>query len=99
MGSKLYVGNLSYSTTEQDLEKSFSEYGKVTSATVVKDRETDRSRGFGFVEFVQSENAKKAKAAMNGKELNGRSLKVNEAKPVREKSRSFGGYNRRERNW
>ncbi len=104
MGSKLYVGNLSFDTTDQDLEQSFSEHGEIASAIVVKDRYTDKSRGFGFVEFAQEADAKKAKEAMNGKELSGRALKVDEANPPRERSRNSGGggngggsYNRRER--
>ena len=101
MGSKLYVGNLSFDTTDQELEQSFSEHGEVVSAVVVKDRDTDRSRGFGFVEFAQQADAQTAKGAMNGKELSGRALKVDEAKPQRERSRDSGGggYNRRERQW
>jgi cold-inducible RNA-binding protein len=85
MGSKLYVGNLSFDTTDQGLEQSFSEYGEIVSATVVRDRNTDRSRGFGFVEFSQEADAQKAKGAMNGKELDGRALKVDEARPPRER--------------
>ena len=100
MGNKLYVGNLNFDTTDQDLEQAFSKYGKVASAVVVKDRDTDRSRGFGFVEFAQEADAQKAKEAMNGAELGGRPLKVDEARAPRERSRSGGGgggYNRRER--
>jgi RNA recognition motif-containing protein len=92
MGSKLYVGNLSFDTTDQELEAAFSEHGEVASATVVRDRDTDRSRGFGFVEFAQEADAKTAKEAMNGQDLGGRALKVDEAKPPRE--RSSGGYGR-----
>lgn len=99
MVSKLYVGNLSFDTTDQDLEKSFSEFGEVASATVVKDRDTNRSKGFGFVEYVQAADAKKAMDAMNGKDLNGRSLKVDEARPPKDRNRSSGGYNNRERRW
>ena len=92
MGSKLYVGNLSFSTNDQELEQAFSEFGEVVSATVVKDRHTDRSRGFGFVEFAQDEDAKTAREAMNGKDLGGRALKVDEANPPRERRSSGGGY-------
>lgn len=107
MESKLYVGNLSYDTTDQELEQSFSEFGEIASATVVKDRDTNRSKGFGFVEFVQAADAQKAMEAMNGKDVNGRSLKVDEARPQKDRSRSSnrssgrssGGYNRRERQW
>ncbi len=93
MGSKLYVGNLSFDTTDQDLEQAFSVHGEVASATVVRDRDTDRSRGFGFVEFAQEADAQTAKGAMNGADLGGRALKVDEAKP--QKERSSGGYDRR----
>jgi len=107
MESKLYVGNLSYDTTDQELEQSFSEFGEIASATVVRDRDTNRSKGFGFVEFVQAADAQKAMEAMNGKDVNGRSLKVDEARPQKDRSRSSnrssgrssGGYNRRERQW
>ena len=100
MGNKLYVGNLSFDTNDQELEQAFSAHGEVTSAVVVKDRDTDRSRGFGFVEFAQEADAQTAKGAMNGKELAGRALKVDEANPPRERrqnSGNGGGYNRRER--
>ena len=103
MGSKLYVGNLSFDMTDQELEQSFSEHGEIVSAIVVKDRDTDRSRGFGFVEFSQEADAQKAKEAMNGKEFNGRALKVDEARAPKERSRSGGGggggYNRSSRRW
>jgi cold-inducible RNA-binding protein len=102
MGSKLYVGNLSFDTTDQELQQSFSEYGEIVSATVIKDRDTSRSKGFGFVEFTQEVDAQKAKEAMNGKEFGGRTLKVDEARAPRERAprernRSSGGYNRRSR--
>jgi len=98
MGSKLYVGNLSFDTTDQDLNQAFSEHGEVASAVVVKDRDTDRSRGFGFVEYAQEADAQKAKGAMNGTDLGGRALKVDEAKAPKERSGGGGGsYNRRER--
>ena len=103
MGSKLYVGNLSFDTTDEELNTAFSEFGEVTSATVVRDQDTNRSRGFGFVEFAQEADAQKAKEGMNGKDLGGRMLKVDEARPPRERSRNSGGggggYNRRERQW
>ena len=98
MGSRLYVGNLSFDTTDQELGQAFSEHGEIASATVVRDRHTDRSRGFGFVEFAQQADAQTAKEAMNGKELGGRALKVDEARAPKERSRdSVGGYGRRER--
>lgn len=103
MASKLYVGNLSFNTTDQGLEEAFSAHGEVASAVVVRDRDTDRSRGFGFVEYTQEADAQKAKEAMNGVELDGRALKVDEAKAPKERSRNSGGggggYNRRERQW
>ena len=83
MGNKLYVGNLSFDTNDAELEKAFSAHGEVTSAVVVKDRDTDRSRGFGFVEYAQEADAQTAKGAMNGADLGGRALKVDEAKPQR----------------
>ena len=105
MAKKLYVGNLSFDVGDAELEQAFSEYGEIVSAVVVKDRDTDRSRGFGFVEFAQEADAQKAKEAMNGKELGGRTLKVDDAKEPRnrdrggDRGRSGGGYgsNRRSR--
>ena len=102
MGKKLYVGNLSFDTTDQELEQAFSAHGEVASALVVKDKYTDKSRGFGFVEFAQEADAKTAKEAMNGKELSGRALKVDEANPPRERSRDSGGgggYGGRRERW
>jgi RNA recognition motif-containing protein len=81
MATKLYVGNLSFDTTTQDLENMFGEAGTVTSANIIEDRETGRSRGFAFIEMANAEDAKAAIAAFDGKEIDGRSLKVNEAKP------------------
>jgi RNA recognition motif-containing protein len=90
MASKnLYVGNLPFTTTEQDLTQLFGQYGTVTKAQVIMDRETGRSRGFGFVEM--SSGADEAVAAMNGAEFQGRRLTVNEAKPREERPRG-GGY-------
>jgi RNA recognition motif-containing protein len=88
MGSKLYVGNLSFTMTDQDLQEAFSEFGEIVSATVVKDRSSGRSRGFGFVEFSNEESAQSAKDAMDGKEVKGRKLKVDEAKEQRHNQRS-----------
>lgn len=78
---KLYVGNLSFSTTEAELRSAFEQYGEVSSASLVMDRETGRPRGFGFVEFSNDEHAKAAMTALNGKNIDGRDLTVNEAKP------------------
>lgn len=88
---KLYVGNLPFSTTNQDLNDIFGEIGSVESCNVIEDRETGRSRGFGFVEMANKEDGERAIAELNGKEINGRELKVNEAKP--QERRSGGGYN------
>ena len=90
MSNKLYVGNLSFNTSNQDLIELFSGSGTVSSANIVEDRETGRSRGFAFVEMASSEDAQAAIAALDGKEVDGRSLKVNEAKP-REDRGGFGG--------
>jgi cold-inducible RNA-binding protein len=92
---KLYVGNISFNTSDQDLTELFSTVGTVTSANIIEDRETGRSRGFGFVEMSSAAEGETAIAQMNGKELDGRTLKVNEAKP-RENGGGGGGggYNR-----
>ena len=81
MSTKLYVGNLSFNTSTQDLETMFGESGTVQSASLIEDRETGRSRGFGFIEMSTAEEAKAAISALDGKEVDGRNLKVNEAKP------------------
>jgi RNA recognition motif-containing protein len=87
---KLYVGNISFNTTNQDLNELFGAVGTVSSANIIEDRETGRSRGFGFVEMGSQEDGEKAIAELNGKELDGRTLKVNEAKP-RENGGGGGG--------
>lgn len=87
MGKNLYVGNLSYSVTSDSLRDAFAQYGTVTSASVITDRETGRSRGFGFVEM--SDGAEAAIEALNNQELEGRRISVNEARPRTE--RSFSG--------
>jgi RNA recognition motif-containing protein len=86
----IYVGNLSFQTTEQDLEAAFSAYGQVERAQLVKDRDTGKSRGFGFVEMTEDSGADRAIEALNGSQLDGRSLTVNEARP-REARPSGGG--------
>ncbi len=91
MSVKLYVGNLAFNTTEQDLQEQFSQYGQVSSANIITDRESGRSRGFAFVELDSKESAQAAIEALNGKELDGRALTVNEAKP-REDRGSRGGF-------
>src|SRR5437667_3679022 len=91
MGSKLYVGNLSYNTTGSDLEQLFAAHGTVSSAEVIADRDTGRSKGFGFVEMGSDAEAQAAIAALNGKEHGGRAMTVNEAKPREERPRGGGG--------
>ncbi|HEY7090932.1 MAG TPA: RNA-binding protein [Tepidisphaeraceae bacterium] len=91
MGSKLYVGNLSYDTTSSDLEQLFAAHGSVQSAEIIADRDTGRSKGFGFVQMGSDEEAKAAIAALDGQEHGGRSLKVNEAKPREDRPRGGGG--------
>jgi RNA recognition motif-containing protein len=87
----IYVGNLSYDTTDRDLEEAFAKHGTVSSARVVIDRDTGRARGFGFVEMPNQTEGQAAIAALNGSQLQGRTLNVNEARP-REDRRSGGGY-------
>ena len=84
MNNKLYVGNLSYSLTEEDLKKFFAEAGSVESATIITDKISGRSKGFGFVEMSSEEEAKKAIEAFDGKDLDGRNIVVNEARPKKE---------------
>jgi len=92
----IYVGNLSYGTTEENLRTEFSAYGEVTAARIVTDRDSGRSKGFGFVEMADQAAGEKAIAELNGKEVDGRSLKVNPAKPKEERSSgSRGGYSGR----
>jgi RNA recognition motif-containing protein len=81
MGNKLYVGNLGYGIGDSDLEKLFTTYGSVRSAQVIKDRDSGRSKGFGFVEMGSDQEAQAAITALNGKEIDGRTLVVNEARP------------------
>ncbi len=89
--SKLYVGNLSYQTSESELRELFSQHGEVVSATLVMDRETGRPRGFGFVEFADASGAKAAIEALNGQSVGGRDLTVNEARPREPRSGGGGG--------
>ena len=91
MGKKLYVGNLSYSVDSSELEKMFSAHGTVASAQIISDRETGRSKGFGFVEMNSDAEAQAAIAALNGQEYQGRTLTVNEARPREERPGGFGG--------
>ena len=91
MGRKLYVGNLSYGVDSSSLEQLFSQHGTVQSAEVLSDRETGRSRGFGFVEMSTDEEAQAAIAALGGEEVGGRTLTVNEAKPREDRGGGGGG--------
>src|SRR4026207_100466 len=95
MSKKLYVGNLAFQTTSQDLQELFGQAGTVESASVIEDRETGRSRGFAFVEMSSNAEATAAIEQFNGKEIGGRALKVNEAKPRENRNgssgRNFGG--------
>jgi cold-inducible RNA-binding protein len=88
----IYVGNLSFDTQEQDLETAFGAYGTVTSAAIIKDKFSGRSRGFAFVEMANSGEAQKAIEALNGADLHGRNLNVNEARPREERSGGGGGF-------
>ena len=88
----IYVGNLSFDTSDADLQAAFAAHGEVTSARVITDRDTGRSRGFGFVEMPSSDEANAALSALDGTELDGRSLKVNEARPRTERGGGRGGY-------
>src|SRR5689334_14365865 len=91
MGSKLYVGNLSYEVTGSDLQELFSPHGTISSAEIIADRDTGRSKGFGFVQMGSDAEAEAAIAALNGQDNNGRALTVNVAKPREERPRSSGG--------
>ena len=91
MGTKLYVGGLPYSTTEQQLSELFAPQGSVTSAKVITDKFTGQSRGFGFVEMSTEEEAQKAITALNGTQLDGRTMTVNEAKPQEKRTGGGGG--------
>lgn len=84
MSSKLYVGNLAFTTTEDDLRGVFEKHGKLVSVKVITDRETGRSRGFGFVEYEDASSATEAQSSMNGQDLAGRDLRVNEAHDKRD---------------
>lgn len=91
MGNKLYVGNLSYSVRDDDLQQTFAQFGAVLSAKVMMDRETGRSKGFGFVEMGSDAEAQSAINGMNGQQMEGRALVVNEARPREERPGGFGG--------
>ena len=91
MGNKLYVGNLPYSVRDSDLEQAFGQFGSVTSAKVMMERDTGRSKGFGFVEMGSDAEAQAAISGMNGQPLGGRSVVVNEARPMESRPRTGGG--------
>ena len=91
---KIYVGNFSFNMTEEELRAMFEPYGAVESATLVTDRDTGRSRGFGFVAMTNDEEAEKAMAALNGKESGGRALTVNEARPQAQRGGGFRDHSR-----
>lgn len=91
---KLYVGNLSFNTSNQDLNDLFGAVGTVVSSNIIEDRETGRSRGFGFVEMSSKSEGETAIAQFDGKEVDGRTLKVNEAKPQEKRGGGGGGFNR-----
>jgi cold-inducible RNA-binding protein len=100
MAKKLYVGNLSYGMTDSDLQNLFEAHGTIQSAQVIVDRDTGRSKGFAFVEMDNADEAQAAIDALNGKEVNGRALTVNEARPREERirgHREYGGY--QDRSW
>jgi cold-inducible RNA-binding protein len=92
MGNKLYVGNLPYSVRDEDLQQSFGQFGSVTSAKVMMERDTGRSKGFGFVEMGNDAEAQAAIAGMNGQSLGGRSITVNEARPMEARPPRTGGF-------
>ncbi len=92
MGNKLYVGNLAYSVRDSDLEQAFSQFGAVSSAKVMMERDTGRSKGFGFVEMGSDAEAQAAINGMNGQPLSGRSIVVNEARPMEPRPPRTGGY-------
>jgi RNA recognition motif-containing protein len=92
MATKLYVGNLSFETTENDLRRLFEPFGTVSSCNLIMDKMTDKSRGFAFVELSTPAEASKAIAELNGKDVGGRALTVNEAKPREDRPRGGGGF-------
>ena len=95
MAKKLYVGGISYSTSDSALREAFAQVGEVLSATIIMDKMTGRSKGFGFVEMANDADAEKAIAKWNGQELDGRKLTVNEARPMEPRAPRSGGFNDR----
>ncbi|MDX9857895.1 MAG: RNA-binding protein [candidate division Zixibacteria bacterium] len=96
---KIYIGNMSFNTTEDDLRQTFESFGEVSDINIITDRDTGRPRGFAFVEMPDSGAASSAIAGLNGKELDGRQLTVNEAKPRTNDNRGGGGGGFRKRSW
>lgn len=94
MAKNIYVGNLDYNLTEDELRDAFAAYGQVDNVTIMRDRDTGQPRGFGFVEMANSEEADKAIASINGTQLGNRNLNVNEARPKTERAGGGGGFNR-----
>jgi len=92
MGNRLYVGNLPYSFRDQDMEQAFGQYGSVASAKVMMERDTGRSKGFGFVEMSSDAEAQAAISGLNGHDVGGRNLVVNEARPMESRAPRSGGY-------
>ncbi len=93
----IFVGNLSFNTSEDDLRQAFQAYGQVDRVSILTDRDTGRSRGFGFVEMANNEDGEKAIAALNGSQLGGRTINVNEARPKTERAAGGGGAGGRDR--
>jgi len=94
-GNKLYVGNLSYSATEDQLRDLFSQHGSITDLVIIKDNQTDRSKGFGFVEFSSPDEARKAVDSLNGQEFEGRTLKINVARQKPQDNRRRDNFRKR----
>jgi len=94
MAKKLYIGNLSYDTAEENLKEYFAKVGEIESAVIIKDKLSGRSKGFGFVEYKDEKSAEQAIATLNGAELDGRNITVAEARPMEERPARTGGYNR-----
>ncbi len=91
MSNKIYVGNLSFNLVEESLRDTFAQYGNVVSCKLITDRDTGRSKGFGFIEMETADEAKEAISSLDGSELEGRAMRVNEAKPQEKRERNFGG--------
>lgn len=91
MSNKIYVGNLSFNILEESLKEVFTKFGEVASCKLITDKETGRSKGFGFIEMATAQEAQDAISSLDGSDLDGRSMKVNEAKPQERRERSFGG--------